>query len=145
MQDDDSWLSNQGPAPEFDAMIEEWEEEQKRRFATCRQKIIACFKEVQHELGEYGYPAAAWELFQAFVQSPYWRPKRKKKGSHDLEYDRQLLAAYDAAPHGQKFRAALAVTRKTHVSAESIRRHLSRLLATNMQFEAFVHAANRDK
>jgi hypothetical protein len=129
--DDDPWFGviSEKDKLEFDPLFGGFANAED--LAKCRQKIVECFNEIKHEFE----CRSAWEVFEAFVRAPAFRPEKRKKGSHDPQYDKALLAAYDAADWGKKEKAAFAVPRKRRVSNDSIKRHLSRLLKARKQRE----------
>ena len=52
-----------------------------------------------------GDPAKVAQEFEALAEVARGFIPRKRKGRHDPDFDRALLAAYDAAPKGQRTEA----------------------------------------
>src|SRR5215472_9462511 len=121
----DDWGMDDGDDGDDDDWLEDYEdrkEDHDRRIKEAEQKIITCFEEVRRELDD----STAWDLFSTFAKLV--KPPRRRKGQHDAKFDKDLLAAYSAAPHGQKMAAVYAVAaahdKRKNATDESIVRHL---------------------
>jgi hypothetical protein len=123
VHDDDDWWQDYADR----------EEDHERRIEEAEQKIVTCFEEVRRELDHW----TACDLFSIFAR--LLKPARKRKGKHDPDFDKALLAAYSAAPYRQQMAAVYAVAaahgKLNHVSKESIVRHLRRLIREQKQFQ----------
>lgn len=116
------------PADEDGDEWEAWEEEQRRRYETCAERIIACHTWVEQKLGEYGGPNEAWNLFAEFVRCCQPKSKRGRPARHSHpERDALLLKAYREAPAGQKRARVIATGSAYKMSADAAWRQLRRL------------------
>jgi hypothetical protein len=105
--------------------------EQKRRQHEAVELVYECFLQVWNKLD--GDMAEMAGLFGAFAKAARSMVPRKRKGRHDPDFDKALLAAYDAAPKGQKTARAGAVGEDHGKEPETTERHLRRLLRERKQ------------
>jgi hypothetical protein len=117
-----------------------WEEEQGRRYETCAQRIIACHAWVERELGEYGGPDAAWELFAEFLRECRPKPKRGRPRGKSTNTDRDaaLLKAHREAPPRAKLASVVAAGHEHRSERIASLKQLARLRKGKRDREAQV-------
>jgi hypothetical protein len=109
----------------------------KQRLDECAILFLQFYGEVAKKLD--GDALATWSFVDGLLR--VWKPPQKRRGKKDPDRDARLLAAYDAAPKGQKENAvASADGARNERQIDAAVKHARRLVAAREVYRKDIEA-----